>query len=72
MSGADDGKGRRAAGNRRGKAVAGLIMMALFACLSACAQTVPAPAGSAEQPPGSFNVQIGGRMTYAIGAAAAQ
>lgn len=65
----EEPKSAEFAGNRRSKVVAGLIVAAMLACLGACAKTpaTPAPGGSAEQPPGSFSVHIGGQMTSAVG-----
>ncbi|MGH7102003.1 MAG: hypothetical protein ACREFJ_06355 [Acetobacteraceae bacterium] len=55
--------------NRRGSRVAALIVAAMLASLGACSAGSPAPVGSGEQAPGTFNVQLHGEMTNAIGTA---
>ncbi|MGH7082084.1 MAG: hypothetical protein ACREFV_06415 [Acetobacteraceae bacterium] len=55
--------------NRRGKRVAGLIVAAALASLGACSAGAPAPLSSGGQAPGTFNVQLHGEMTNAVGTA---
>ncbi len=64
----EEGKIAEAA-DRRGKMVAGLVVAVMLGCLGACTQTQPAPAGRAEQAPGSFSAEIGGQMTTMMGVA---
>lgn len=55
--------------NRRGKRLVALIVAAMLASLGACSAGAPAAASDRGQAPGTFNVQLHGEMTNAIGVA---
>ncbi|MGH7080509.1 MAG: hypothetical protein ACREFU_20720 [Acetobacteraceae bacterium] len=55
--------------NPCGKRVAGLIVAATLASLGACSAGAPAPLSGGGQAPGTFNVQLHGVMTNAVGIA---